>query len=247
MSSKQEFNFEDPFDSSQLDNDYLQKNEQEIITRTFQHPPKRRPSRAWGLVLILFISLGVLSAYTINQQIENQEEIDLLQNAQVAGAQDEVEDTVISGDSFSLVISRNIPGEFSLSRSENRSELFEDRPSVSTEYTTTNKKAGLDLTNGIGVTSSPYDNQYDQNSFEEQVLENLGNDYRIVSENITLPKNIKATKIESIDSSNLIDHYVVVTEENYYVIKIYNQSLRYSEFSETTEFTNSLLEYLYLN
>jgi hypothetical protein len=75
----------------------------------------------------------------------------------------------------------------------------------------------------------------------------LGKDYEIKSTDISIPKNIKLSKIQQKNASADVSYYATVTADNYYVVKIINESVNYPELEEYTKFTDSFLEGLFLN
>ncbi|MEM1311899.1 MAG: hypothetical protein AAGF07_00340 [Patescibacteria group bacterium] len=241
-----QFNFTEPVNESKSMNEFLEA-KKNSVRRSLKNN-QNKTNYAWIVVFILLLSLFFLAGYSYYRNLESEKQIDSLKtqtNTQQLN-QDDVQN-IVTGDNFSLVLNRPTPANFRLERNVTESQFLEDLTTVKTNFTSSNVKDGQELISGIEVQISEYDNKLDKSLFEETVLTKLDTGYEIVTRDVILPKNTKVTQIQRKDMTEDEVYYITVTEDNYYIIKVYNQAARYPEFEETTEFTESLLPSLYLN
>jgi hypothetical protein len=246
------------FDFSKIKNaqmgdfDYFtEEKEKELKQKIKTKPAKKSNKFGWFLVLILFISLLALSTFTLDEmRRKNQLLADYKSPNQIAGIFDQnVPIAPITGDWFSILPKEKPPIEFQKTKSLEKSNILNDRQASNTTYIAeVDSSNNTKLKSGIEISVIEYDNRYNSKQLAETVVQKLGsNMYEIKDSNIEIPKNIKLTKIETSINSDNISYYTTVTSDNYYIIKVYNQTSKDSKYNKITKFTNSILENLYLN
>jgi hypothetical protein len=241
------FNFTQPIIEADNLNQYLDEKEKAIKANLATAKKTHSNGRAWILVFVLLLSLIALATYTLVKNRENENQIAALKNQTSTSTTDPSTQNIVTADNFSLVLNTPTPDNFTMDRKVITSPYLDNQTAVQVDFTGKNNKAGQDLISGIEVQVSEYDNKLDKTAFEQLVLSKLGDKYEIESTNISLPKNIMAAKIQQKDGNLDDTYYVAVTQDNYYVIKLYNEASRYSEFDDVSSFTNTLLPNLYLN
>lgn len=201
---------------------------------------------AWVLVFVLMLTLVGLGSYSLYMINEKDIKITKLEEKQVAGTA-EIEDTYISGDGFTFIISGGIPEGYKL-----------DRRIANFQYSKNQKNAVINsfiaqkITNnqtilsGLEITVSEYDTEFKKDDLAQEVLKTLDKSYVIKAGEISIPKNITLTQISS-EKYPDITYYTTITDSNYYVIKEYNQTQNRPEQIEYTRFVDTLLNTLYLN
>ncbi len=247
--SSSDFDFSKTLSARESFEDYVSKKENDLKqTLHTSQPNYRRGNKSWVIIFVLMLSLVGLGTYTLIQNKENEKQISSLKNQSVAGAQDvNSAQNIISAEGFSLVLNQATPSNFALGRKSGSFEIIPEKQAVTTSLLTNNTKAGQTLQSGLEVSTTEYDNKLDKEAYENLIVSKLGDQFEIKSRDINLPKEIKVTKIQSKDNSEDIVYYATVTEDSYYLIKIYNQASRYPEFDDSTRFTENLLSALYLN
>lgn len=162
----------------------------------------------------------------VNSKIENKQLL-----APILGSNFSIKPNTTPPDGFKFTEAET--SLFIFSRGLLASYLFE----IEDEFST--------IKSGIKIFSREYDNRFSQEDFAVMFKNSLGSDYRISSEEIIMPKNIRLTKIVS--SQEDVTHFIGVTSENYYVIKVYNPTNHYLVNEKISDFTSNILDYLYLN
>jgi hypothetical protein len=248
MSNKEflRFNFTEPVKESDDLTSFLETKHQSTKSNVSQKQGGGN-NQAWVIIFILIFSLVVLGGYSAFKNRENENQIKSLKNQTSTNMAEEARKNIITGDNFSLILNAPTPSNFNVKRQVAPSKFLDGKEAVQTSFIGINAKTGQDLISGIEVQISEYDNKMDKSLFEETVLAKLGDKYEIKSRDITLPKSLKVTQLQQKDKNLDEVYYVTVTEDNYYIIKVYNQGARYPEFSAATKFTDSLLPNLYLN
>jgi hypothetical protein len=237
--------FQQPLDNDKYFQEYLKTKEQTLKSKTkAQHP---RQSHMWAIIFILMISLvslGVLSLYQFRElQIEES------RNRSVAGVNENAKvDNIISADGFSIRIDEQTPNSFQIDRKTGISSYNPNVPQVSTSIIATVEKGNQILKSGVTIDAVEYDNKNDRLAYTRVVQKVLGADYIISSENITIPKDIRVSKITKNNPSKTDPtYYVAVTSNYYFVINVTNETSIDPEFVEVTRFTDRIIDNLYLN
>jgi len=251
-SSKTHFDFNSVTDLTHTNLDkYLEEKEKAIKQQMQPSKSTRREnSFAWIFVFALLISLIGLGTYTLTEGKKNKELLSELEGkTQVLGASDDKTkpSTPISGYGFSILPDSQPPQEFKLTRKTQKSAILKDRSEVVTGYLATLNKDGSNHLSGVEITVLEYDNRFNQEQLSNQLTTYLGSDYEVKAKDILIPRNLKVWKIEKKGRSENISYFTLVTTENYYIIKVYNETSRYPELSEISKFTDTILQKLYLN
>jgi hypothetical protein len=244
MSEKNKFDFKQPYQSGEDFDTYIKETEYHLKNRI---DSKTAHSNLITLVAILTIGLISLGGYVFWQMRDNESKLSDLQQKKVAGIQESTPQNIFSGEGFSIVLKNNTPNGFKSEKISVDFPYIKGKKGVETTYASKQAIGSSSVTNSISIVSSENDNKYDTKKFSELVISSLGKDYEVKSEDISIPKNLKLTKIQKIGDSDEINYYTTVTSDNYYVIKVVNESKNYPELDEYTKFTDSFLEGLYLN
>lgn len=237
--------FQQPLDNDKYFQEYLKSKEQSLKSKTKTEHPKQ--SHMWAVIFVLMlslVSLGVLSLYQYRElQIEQS------RTSGVAGISESGRvDNIISADGFSLKMDESTPSSFKIEREASTSRFNPDVPQVTTSIIATLEKGNQDIRSGITVNAAEYDNKMDRVSYAKQVQKSLGPDYITSSENISIPKDVKISKITKNNPSPVDPtYYVAVTSNYYFVINVTNETAPDSEFVEITRFTDKMINSIYLN
>jgi hypothetical protein len=240
------FNFTEPVKEAEDLTRFLETKQQSVKSKLSQKQGGAN-GHAWIIIFVLIFSLIGLGVYSVLKNRENENQIASLKNQTGANTPEENTKNIITADNFSLILNTPTPSNFAIKRQVLPSPFLDGKEVVQTSFLGANTKTGQELFSGIEVQISEFDNKMDKTLFEETVLTKLGEKYEVKSRDVSLPKNIKVTQIQQKNDNLDETYYITVTEDNYYIIKIYNQSSRYPEFNSTTKFTESLLPNLYLN
>lgn len=225
--------------------DVFLKNQEAGLKSRLETKPSPASSQLWLLVSIMMLSVISLGVYTLYQKQTTERQIAQLKNQQVAGVQ-EVSNTVIGADGFSLVLKNPAPEAFKLDRRTVPFEFIPNKIASATRYVARVNRDNNELISGIEVVVSEYDNRLTEADFNKAVALKLGVDWVQKETDVTIPKEIKLTKFTS--SKNQTDEvYTALTTDNYYLIKIYNQTTKYTDLAELSRFSDGILDYLYLN
>jgi hypothetical protein len=242
------FDFKQPIQRDKQFEEFVRTKEESLKRKLSPRKPSQ-DRHMWALVSILMLSLIGLGVFALIQKQDNERQIAALKSKGVAGVNESVENpmaNIITAEGFSLVLKQPAPKGFQLDRRSSSFEYLANKTAVITSFLANQKVEGKEVISGIEVSVSEYDNKLDRKAFDKQVVEKLGPDFEIKSEDINIPNDFKLSKIQSKNPEN-ISYYTTVTSNNYYVIKVYNQTAKYSEFSEISRFTDSILETIYLN
>jgi hypothetical protein len=244
MSGFNNFDFKKPYQSGEDFEAYIKETEYHLKNRI---DSKATHSNLLGLVTILTIGLLGLGGYLFWQTQSGGDVIGSLQQKKVAGVQETSVQNIFSGEGFSIVFKTSTPAGFDSSKKSVELPYIKNKKGVETTFFNKQDFSGTIITNSISIVTSEYDNVYDLAKFSNLVVQNLGADYEIKSSEISIPKNIKLSKIQKKGGSDDVSYFAAVTGDNYYMIKIINESRDYPQLNEYTKFTDSFLEGLYLN
>lgn len=211
--------------------------------------PRKHTSSAWVVVFILMITLVGLGTFTLNELKRSNESLSDIKQQQVAGVKDVqgFNHPPISGYGFTILPNQTVSEDFKLDRNTGQSKIFPSRSSVVSSFIAEELRDGKKMKSGIEVEVLEYDNKYNQADFTDIVKKTLPSSFEITSKDIIIPRSFKISRIEDKDKIGGIVYYTAVTTDNYYVIKIYNQTKDYQEFLSVNRFTESILQNLYLN
>lgn len=229
--------------------DFINAKKTELEEKINSHP-RSSSSSAWVVVFILMLTLVALGTFTLSQLNQNNQEISNLKaKNSVAGSMDEnvYNYPPISGYAFTILPGEAVPEGFDLTKKTQQSAVFPTRQAELTSYLNEKLVSGRKLKSGIEVEVLEYDNQYNQEQFADFFVKVLGSDFTITSNDITIPRNFKISRIDALDKNTGYSYYTAVTADNYYIIKFYNQSSEVSELKNLTKFTENILGWLYLN
>ncbi len=241
-----DFDFSKPFQESQKVEEIKQK---AAKVKAKKSETSNKPTKSsWLLVLVLMISLAAIGSFSLVEMKSLQGKVSKLENTtgQVSGVTTKAK-TTITGTSFTIVTEGEIPEGYQMNYSTTDFTYLnqDNRQGSVNTYIATISKEAKEYNTGIEVKSSEYDNAWDSKRFAEEVGKKLGSDYIQDSNDITIQKGVKLSKFENSDN-NLV-YYTAVTEQNYYVIKVYNQTLQNSDLIEYSRYTSSFIQNLYLN
>lgn len=229
--------------------DFVNNKKKELEERISQHP-KYSSTSAWVIVFVLILTIIALGTFTLTQiRQSNQEISNLKQKNSVAGSTEEgeVKFPPVSGYAFTIIPNQEIPEGFELNRNMVQSSVFSQRTAVNSSYITEKLNSGRKIISGIEVEVLEYDNQFNQEEFAQEFVKKLGEGFKISSNDIIIPRNFKVSRIDPVDKNIGYIYFTAVTNDNYYIIKYFNQSNDIPEYKGLTKFTESILESLYLN
>ncbi len=239
------YDFEEAVNSTGTRNfkSYINRKEHDLknsITGTYPR------NQVWVVVFVLLISFVALSVFSFVQIQEKNELLASYQNRQVAGVQDKGMNNIISAGSFSIVLDLETPKEFNFKIEQTNFEFLEDRGGQKASLLAEVNDGNKQLTSGMIVWSTQYDLVLEDKEFAEIVAKKLGENYDAHSNKIAIKNNREVIKIESNKPSDPV-YYVSITDDNYYVIKIVNETTKDTEFVEISRFTDLLLNNTWLN
>ncbi len=194
------------------------------------------------ILALNIIGLGVFGFLLTNRGESGQP------NRSVAGVQTTTKNPqVITGNNFSIVSKIDVPKGYVVSTESLSLPFLEDKEGAVSRYLIDDQVNGQQIKSGFEMFSTEYDNKLDINQFTNKVKNYLGEDYTLDPKTFTFAKNIPVKKIVSTQGQNNVFYYATVTSDNYYLIKVFNQTLDFDSLSEYTDFINSLESTLYLN
>jgi hypothetical protein len=226
--------------------DEFLKNQEASLQQRLQPEVHKPSSQLWLLVSILLISIIGMGVFTLYQKQITDRQIAQLKNQSVAGVQENSGNIIIGADGFSLLLKSNPPSAFKLDRRSVPFEFIPNKVASGTRFIARINREGQELISGIEVTVAEYDNKLTLEDFNLAVAKNLGSDWLEKGEATTLAKDIKATKYTN-SKLPTNEVYTALTADNYYLIKVYNQTTSYPDLSELSRFTDGILDTLYLN
>ncbi len=247
----EEFDFSQPIEFSKLGSEpnlevkLKKQKSQTIDSQKKASDPKNQ--QVLVIVFILLVGLIAAGSFSIIQALRVQElENELNPGPEVAGVSNTDQgNNIIVGSGFSIIMDQPTPESFNL-KTNFGSVNFLSKVGSTTQFLAQLEKGGLDLTTGIEVQIAEYDNKLDADQFIEEIDSTLGSSYTLGSEQIKVSDQFELAKFVS-QSQDDPTYYATVTTENYYLIKIYNQTSEYSEFIDYSRFTDNLIPNLWLN
>lgn len=247
-----QFDFSQPVDFNILNDEADPKNtlEDKKNTKTTliaKKPDNLKHHHILLVVFVLLVGLIVAGAFSINQTLRIQElENKNLKNAQVAGISEEVEvENIIVGSGFSIITDQKTPASFEL-KTEFGKIVYLNLQGSTTLLLARQEKGGTELITGLEVHVVEYDNKLTNDSFLVKMQEYLGTTYVLDSNKVKVSGQFELNKLNPKSKDDPV-YYTTVTADNYYIIKLYNQTAPYSEFLSETRFTDQLVPSLWLN
>lgn len=246
MSENQVFDFKKPIiDVEQPFEEFVKEAENMVKQSKKAKKVKENPNPGIKNFLLTLIALNVLGLGIFGYVYTNQS--NQPPSGQVAGESEIVRPNVVSGTGYSIVSNDEIPLGYLQSSETTTLPFLEDRPGGVSRFLIDDTVNGVEVKSGFELYRAEYDNIYDINQFADVVAESLGETYTQTPRPVELPKSIIARKIINTADQDNVYYYVSATLENYYVIKVYNQTLNYPKLSDYTNFVGNLEETLYLN
>jgi hypothetical protein len=231
--------------------DFLEKKEEEIKNNLSKQKTANK-IRTFSILAVLLLSTVILSVFYYSQSQENSKKISLSENRlqQVAGIFEDIKKpeskaiTAVTGESFSIKLEKPAPEIFEKEIKETESIFLENKQAIKTTFLANVKdQESRLLKSGISVEVVEFDNKYSNQTFANLVLEKLGQDFQVETRSIAIPKGFLLTKISNQDT----EFYTGVTQDYYYLIQIFRETKNNQSFQEINDFTDSILENLYLN
>jgi hypothetical protein len=238
MSKK--FDFKQPYQISEEFEDYVKETEVDVKTRM---NGRSHNSFLVGVASFLTVCLVLLGGFTWWQVFQNQKP----QAAQaVLGEKESDIQNIYSGEGFSILSKKAAPKGFELTKNLGDTPYFPGKKVVTTSLKNTQTYQNQTVIDGISVTVSENDGKLDAITFAQSVASSLGSSYKVGKSDTKIPKDIILTQI---DSSKDVKKqlYTAVTNDNYYVISIQQDSKNTPSLSEYSKFSDSFFENLFLN
>jgi hypothetical protein len=221
---------------------YSLEEQKKSIEKKFVENKKKSSTKSFAAIItIIAISLVTLCSYTIWQLIDSDKNIEKIALEKKSIVDNSV---IISGDTFSLVLKTNPEANFIKEITNEKMEVLDNKQSTLTKYYT---NLNDDVTAGIEVSNSDYDNRLSQDGFANKYLDYLGSDYTISTEKVFLQRGFFTNKITPKDNPNNIAFYPVVSSSNYYIIKTTNPIKNDTNKVAISKFVEDLISQIYLN
>jgi hypothetical protein len=239
------YDFEEAVNSAGTRNfkSYINRKEHDLKNSITGSYPK---NQVWVVVFILLISFVALSVFSFVQIQEKNELLASYENRQVAGVQEGGVNNIVSAGSFSIVLDLETPKEFDFKIEQTNFEFLENREGQKASLIAEVSDGNKSLTSGMVIWSTQYDRELKPEEFAEIVAKKLGESYNAHSNKIAIKNNREVIKIESNKPTDPI-YYTSITDDNYYVIKVVNETTKDTEFVEISRFTDLLLNNTWLN
>jgi hypothetical protein len=244
MSESNKFDFKKPYQSGEDFDTYIKETEYHLKNRI---DSQSTHSNLLGLITILTIGLLGLGGFLFWQTQTGNSSLGAVEQKKVAGVQEAAVQNIFSGEGFSIILKSTTPRGFDSSKKSVEFPYIKNKKGVETTFFNKQDFSNRIITNSISILTSEYDNTYDLQKFSNLIVQNLGADYEVKSSEISIPKNVKLSKIQKKSGSSDVSYFAAITADNYYMIKVINESRDYPELNEFTKFTDSFLEGLYLN
>jgi hypothetical protein len=244
MSGSNKFDYKKPYQSGEDFDSFIQETEYHLRNRI---DAKKGNSGVIAFISIASICLLSVGGYVYWQSNQNPTQVASGQLKQVAGVQENLNQGTFSGDSFSVLLKTPTPKGFQAEKKSVDFLNIQRKKGTENTFYSIQDNADKKITNSISVVSSEYDDKYNLAQFSETVIRALGADYETKPGEIMIPKNIRVVKIQKKTDPKNVAYFAALTNDNYYLIKIINESKDVPELVEYTKFTDSFLENLYLN
>lgn len=228
---------------------FAQTKKNEIHNKRFKNKFNQNNSAIVIMVILIMCLIGLCSftiyqIYKYENKLNTNQRID--QNVNTNSTTNNENTTIITADGFSFVLDNPIPKGYTKKTEKTDFEWIKNKKSFVNSYTSTDEIDTEILTNGIVVSSVEFDNKYSTQEFAKVVVNQLGSDFSTSTDQVFLPNNITAYKINSKNPREKITYYTVVTATNYYVIKVYTQGIG-TNISEKADYAQKILTKIRLN
>ena len=244
MSDYNKFDFKKPYQSGEDFDSYVKETEYHLKNRI---DSKTTQSNLVGIVSVLAIGIISLSGYIYWDTNQRNSTSNSQSQKSVAGVQETPIQNIFSGEGFSIMSKMDTPKGFQATKQSVDFTYIKGKKGIETTYAVKQNIQNNIVTNSISIVSSENDNKYDIKEFTGIVNTVLGKDYKVDTQETTLPKNVKIFKIYRPADGPGVNYYASITSDNYYVIKVVNESSVYPDLEQYTKFTNGFIEGLYLN
>ncbi len=199
------------------------------------------------VVTVLLLSLIAIGSFSIVQTIKIQNLEEKLNNgSQVAGINEQTsKEHFIVGSGWTILVDQKPPAGYVLEHSLIEADYLNRKVSA-TSFLARMNKGAMQLTTGIEVHTAEYDNKMTLEEFVSVIEQYLGKKYLKSNQTLTVSGQFDLVRFSPKSKDDPV-YYVTVTFDNYYVIKIFNQTERFPEFIDYTRFTDKLISGLWLN
>ncbi len=200
------------------------------------------------LVFVLFLGLIATGSFSLLQTLRIQElEQKVNLTEQVAGVKDESmnSENYIVGSGWTLILPEQPPQGFVLETELKQADYLNRQVAVSRFLAKVNK-GGLQLLSGIEIEVAEFDNRMNYQEFVNLIKDYLGAKYIQAGQPIVVSEQFSLTKFTPKSKDDPV-YYVTLTLENYYLIKVFNQTEKFPDLINYTRFTDGLIERLWLN
>ena len=172
------------------------------------------------VMLIVIVCLTSLCGFTTYQIYKYEQQIELAKGQVNINITPE---STWSGKGFEVKINNT---EFAKFQKESRPLAFEfldDKTGQVDSLLSEDEIKGEFYKTGIIIYSTPFDSKLGIEEFQNKILQKNGSQYVATTQKIALPNDIVVAKLSSKNSKDGISLLAVVTSNNYYVLKLYNQ------------------------
>ena len=246
-----QFDFSQPvnLDNSSENFDSVEKViKKKLFTEKQKVKSERGSYKLLLLVFVLFLGLIATGSFSFLQTLRIQElEQKVNLTEQVAGAKDGPvkSENYIVGSGWTIVLLEQPPQGFVL-ETELKQADYLNRQVVVSRFLAKVNKGSLQLLSGIEVEVAEFDNRMNYQEFVNLIKEYLGNQYIQASQPLLVSNQFSLTKFTPKSKDDPV-YYVTLTLENYYLIRVFNQTEKFPEFINYTRFTDGLIDKLWLN
>jgi hypothetical protein len=243
--SDEKFDFKHPYKSADNFDEYVEQSTFHLKNRIESLTTHSQLRGFIALLVVVLVSLGLFTYF--QSRGKDASLADLNTKATVAGITEEEIQNIVSGDTFSIILTQPTPKGFKMTKQVRDSKYLAGKKAIVNLFESIQKKDQNDVINLIEIEAVETDGAKTGEEFAQFMSQKLGTSFEIREKDIEIPKAVKLTKILENNNTGTTAYYTTKTEENYYVIRVVNQSVPYPDLSAYTEFTNSFIPGLYLN
>jgi len=200
------------------------------------------------LIFVLFLGLIATGSFSLLQTLRIQElEQKVNLTEQVAGVKDDSVkfENYIVGSGWTIILPEPPPQGFTL-ETELKQADYLNRQVVVSRFLAKVNKGSLQLLSGVEIEVAEFDNRMNYEQFVNLIKEYLGNKYIQASQPLVVSNQFSLTKFTPKSKDDPV-YYVTLTSENYYLIRVFNQTEKFPDLIDYTRFTDSLIDKLWLN